>query len=270
MENTMARNKVNRTKKQENVKRRVKPSHESKTSEGSRLIVEEQRTERESYKLDWFKPTEAQGDIIYSLCQDDITIVQGSSGCGKSTTAIWQALKDVQAGLYRKIVFVKSATESADDGIGFLPSSADDKLKPHFEATVGIFQKFMTGNKLDMEIKHGRIVFKIPNFLQGESLDDAILILDEAQNMSPETLKLCMERTGTNSKLIVLGDERQKYALKKRVNGFTHFNSLVTGVDEEGRYSKVPTIGYIELPASENMRSAISKLVVSIYEDSED
>lgn len=258
--------KRNRQKVQEN-KSRKRNTHESKALEGTRLIVEEQKAQREEYKLDWFHPTEKQQEIIYSMVEDDLTIVSASSGCGKSTTVIYQALKELKLGSYKRILFVKTPNESSDDAIGYLPSDIDAKLMVHFEATKGIFQQFMSKAKLEMEEKRGRIVFKIPNFIQGSTWDDTLFILDEWQNCSPQITKLVMERAGKNSKICVMGDKRQRYSNKKRADGFTDFVNMVTSVDSEGRYSTVDTIGYVEMFADDNMRSALSKLVVSLYEE---
>lgn len=239
----------------------------SKVSRGNRELVEEQRINKESYNLDWFSPTVKQKEIIYSMCDNDLTLVSASSGCGKSTTVIWQALKDLRAGLYKNILFIKTANESSDDKIGYLPSSAEDKLSVHFEATRGIFQQFMTASKLAMEEKNGRIQMKIPNFIQGATFDNTLIIIDESQSISPPILKLLLERSGNNTKAVVLGDKRQRYSKDKREDGFTDLVNMVTDVDEEGRYSNISTIGYVEMFAEDNMRSDLSKLIVSLYED---
>ena len=241
--------------------------HEQRALQGSELIASERAVNNEDYKLDWFKPTEAQKDIIYSMCTNDCTLVAASSGCGKSTTAIWQGLKDLKRGEFKKIIFVKTAVESTDDSIGFLPSTAQDKLAVHFEASRNIFKQFMSESKLIMEEKRERIEFKIPNFIQGATFDNTLMIIDEAQQISPQILKLIMERVGKGSKIIVLGDKKQRYAFKKREDGFSFLVKLITDTDDEGRYSKIDTIGYVELPASENMRSALSRLVVTLFED---
>ena len=238
-----------------------------KTAQGEQVCREEQKAKREEFNLGWFNPTEAQKDIIYSMTEDDLTLVAASSGTGKSTTVIYKALQDYKAGLYQKIIFIKTPVDSTDDSIGFLPSTADDKLKVHFEVTKGIFCQFMSEAKLEMEEKRGNIQFKIPNFIQGATLDNSIVIIDESQQISPPILKLLMERIGKGSKLAVLGDKRQCYANKKRVDGFTHFVNMVTDSDDEGIFSKVDTIGYVELIAVDNMRSPLSKLVVSLYEE---
>ena len=74
------------------------PNRCSKVEKGNREIMEENQASREDYDLSWFKPTEKQKDIIYSLLTNQLTAVQGSSGCGKSTTAIWQGLKFLKEG----------------------------------------------------------------------------------------------------------------------------------------------------------------------------
>jgi predicted ribonuclease YlaK len=241
--------------------------HDQRSQQGSELIASERAVNNEDYRLDWFKPTPLQQDIVYSMHEDDLILVKGSSGTGKSTTAIWNGLRELKKGNYKKILFVKNPNESGDDQIGYLSGNQTDKLVAHMEASKGVFLQFMSEAKLEMEIKRGRIEFKIPNFIQGSTHDDTLFILEESQNFSPQTLKLVMERAGKNSKIVVLGDDRQCYSAKKREDGFTFFCKLVTEVDDEGRYSKIDTIGYVELPVSENMRSALSRLVVTLFEE---
>lgn len=239
---------------------------ESRAERGNRQLAEDQQTRRDDYDLSWFKPTSKQKEIIYSICDNDLTLCSASSGTGKTTTAIWQGLKEVKAGNFKRILFIKTPNESTDDKIGYLPSSAEDKLAVHFEATRSVFQQFMSAEKLAMEEKHGRILMKIPNFVQGATFDDTLIIIDESQSISPPILKLLLERSGFNTKCIVLGDKRQRYSKDKREDGFTDLVQMVTDVDEDGRYSRIETIGYVEMTAADNMRSDLSKLIVSLYE----
>lgn len=265
----MARKKRNKGTESSQTTRhpnRVKDKHVSRVERGNRELVEEQRTRREDYDLDWFKPTTKQKEIIYSMCDNDLTLCAASSGTGKTTTAIWQGLKEVKSGNFKRILFIKTPNESTDDKIGYLPSSAEDKLAVHFEATRSVFQQFMSAEKLAMEEKHGRILMKIPNFVQGATFDDTLIIIDESQSISPPVLKLLLERSGFNTKCVVLGDKRQRYSKDKRADGFTDLVQMVTDVDEEGRYSKIETVGYVEMTAADNMRSDLSKLIVSLYE----
>jgi len=240
--------------------------HEDKTSKGNRDIMEERQASREDYKLDWFKPTERQKDIIYSILTNQLTAVQGSSGCGKSTTAIWQGLKFLKEGRYKRILFIKTPSEDGSDQIGFLQGSAESKLEKHMKAMRSIFHTFMSPKKLEMEEKHKRITFDIPNFVAGETFYDTFVIIDEHQKISPDTTKLLLERVHESSAVVMLGDKAQRYAAKKRLDGFTDFVDMITEVDEEGRYSVEDLMGYVELPASENMRGELSRRIVTLYE----
>ena len=130
----------------------------------------------------------------------------------------------------------------------------------------GVFLDFMTKGVLDCDEKNGNIRFDIPNYLQGATLENMIVIIDESQNMSPSTLKMLMERLGKNSKLIVLGDKQQTYAVNSRKDGFTDFVNRITEVDGENiRYSIEPLFNYLELNSSENKRSSLSKRVTELY-----
>ena len=223
-----------------------------------------QRNSNEKYNLDWFKPVGRQREIVDAMDSYDWVAVQAPSGCGKTTTVVWKAL-NLLGKDYRKIVFVKNPTEAGDDQIGFLTGNADDKLKAHFDSIRGVFLDFMNKGKLETDEKNGNIQFRIPNFLLGATISDAIVILDEAQTYSPLTLKLLMERVDDSCKLIVLGDKSQTYSVKRRDDGFTDFLNRVTDIDEKGRYSIESLFQYVELSTNENQRGAISKRVTEIY-----
>lgn len=222
------------------------------------------RSSNEKYSLDWFKPQGRQQDIVDAIDQYDWVGVQAPSGCGKTTTVVWKALSLLGKG-YRKIVFVKNPTEAGDDQIGFLTGHESSKLEPHFDSMRGVFLDFMNKGKLESDEKNLNIQFKIPNFLLGATISDAVVILDECQTYSPNTLKLLMERVDDSCKLILLGDRMQQYSVKKRTDGFTDLLNRITDVDDKGRYSVEPLFKYVELTTNENKRGAISKRVTEIY-----
>ena len=222
------------------------------------------RSSNEKYSLDWFKPQGRQQDIVDAIDQYDWVGVQAPSGCGKTTTVVWKALSLLGKG-YRKIVFVKNPTEAGDDQIGFLTGHESSKLEPHFDSMRGVFLDFMNKGKLESDEKNLNIQFKIPNFLLGATISDAVVILDECQTYSPNTLKLLMERVDDSCKLILLGDRMQQYSVKKRTDGFTDLLNRITDADDKGRYSVEPLFKYVELTTNENQRGAISKRVTEIY-----
>ena len=250
----------NRAKQQSNkqAKREAQQAH---------LVRDSDRKHQSHYNLDWFNPTGIQQEICMSYYSNDLTVVQGSSGTGKTTTVVNLALKDLRDRRVRKIIFCKTPAELGDDKIGFTPGDKKDKLEPHFNTMRGVFHSFMTKEKLVMEESHGNIEFTIPNFMVGATLDDCIFVIDEGQLMSSNTTKLLLERAGKNCKVILLGDSKQRYAKDKRNDGFTDFIHRMSAVDEFGiRYSTQPTMGYVEMFAADNMRGPLSKAIVELYE----
>ena len=240
--------------------------HQDRELRGVVQEIESIKSSTEKYNLNWFKPVGRQQDIVDAIDQYDWVGVKAPSGCGKTTTVVWKALNLLGKG-YRKIVFVKNPTEAGDDQIGYLTGNESSKLEPHFDSMRGVFLDFMNKEKLESDEKNGNIQFKIPNFLLGATLSDAIVILDECQTYSPNTLKLLMERVDDSCKLIVLGDHNQRYSVKKREDGFTDLLNRITDVDSQGRYSTEPLFKYVEMTTNENKRGAISKRVTEIYSD---
>ena len=238
--------------------------HQEREFRGIVQELEQAKVSNEKYNFSWFKPTGRQQEIVDAIDQYDWVGVQAPSGCGKTTTVVWKALNLLGKG-YRKIVFVKNPTEAGDDQIGFLTGNEGSKLEPHFDAMRGVFLDFMNKGKLESDEKNGNIQFKIPNFLLGATISDAVVILDECQTYSPNTLKLLMERVDDSCKLLMLGDSFQRYSVKKRDDGFTDLLKRVTDIDDKGRYSVEPLFKYVELTTNENKRGAISKRVTEIY-----
>lgn len=217
------------------------------------------------WKLDWFIPSEAQEEIVYGMDRHDLTIVDGPSGTGKTSTAVWKALMDLKQGHYRKIVFIKNPTEAGDDMIGYLKGEVQDKLAVHFSEMKRIFLNFVSKGKLESD-EGTRLEFTIPNYLLGTTFDDSIIIVDEGQTFSPNTMKLVLERAGEGSRVVVCGDSRQRYSVKKRDDGFSDLISKVTVQSEDGFIeSNHELIHYVKLTTDENQRSELSKLITELY-----
>lgn len=220
----------------------------------------------DDYRLDQFTPEGDQNKIVQSMIWNDLTFVNAPAGTGKTSVTLWKALQMLKAGDFRKLLFLKNPTEVGDDQIGFLSGDKTDKLAAHYESTKRIFQQFMTANKLENDIGSGKIELNIPNYLLGATLDNTIVIVDEAQLMSTDTLKLLIERAGFNTHVVVLGDVRQTYAIKKRPNGLKEVMNLLAPENEEGeRIPIVDWIGYVTLTPEDNKRSRLSKLITEVF-----
>lgn len=219
------------------------------------------------WKLDSFHPSEGQYPITQSMVENYLTIVDAPSGCGKTSVTLWKALMMYRNRDFRQIVFIRNPTEAGDDQIGYLSGDADDKLKAHFHETRRIFTNFISKGKLEADESAERIQMVIPNFLLGATLDDSLIIIDEAQTMSPATVKFLVERAGRNSHVVLLGDSKQRYSVKQRNDGFRDLINKVTHVNEDDeRVSCFGIVGYVRLTTEENHRSELSKLITELYE----
>lgn len=256
---------VNRDKTRNNRSRK-----ERRQEHGARLLVEDAKNKMHDndWNLDWFKPKGLQIDCVESMDKNLFTIVDAPSGCGKTSVALWYALTQIKSRNYDKLIFIKNPTEVGDDNIGFLSGSESDKLMAHTDTTKRIFYEFMSKNKFDNDTSKDRIRLTIPNFLLGATFDHSIIILDETQLMSPTTVKLLTERCGKYSKYIILGDSGQRYAVKKRGDGFEDFIERTTTVHAGARWSKCePMVGYVKMSRHDNQRSDGSKFINKLYEE---
>lgn len=220
----------------------------------------------DDYRLDEFTPVGNQEAIVRSMVWNDLTIVNAPAGTGKTTTALWKALQMLKAGDFRKLIFLKNPTEVGDDQIGFLSGDKTDKLAAHYESTKRIFQQFMTANKLENDIASGKIELNIPNYALGATWDNSIILIDEVQLMSPNTVKLLLERAGLNTRIVIMGDVNQTYAIKRRANGLGDLLDRVVPINEEGeRETIVDFIGYVEMTTADNQRSRLSQFITEVY-----
>lgn len=220
----------------------------------------------DDYRLDDFTPVGNQEAIVRSMVWNDLTIVNAPAGTGKTTTALWKALQMLKAGDFRKLIFLKNPTEVGDDQIGFLSGDKTDKLAAHYESTKRIFQQFMTANKLENDIASGKIELNIPNYALGATWDNSIILIDEVQLMSPNTVKLLLERAGLNTRIVIMGDVNQTYAIKRRANGLGDLLDRVVPINEEGeREAIVDFIGYVEMTTADNQRSRLSQFITEVY-----
>lgn len=232
------------------------------------LADDKKKTFENDYTLDWFIPQGLQVDCIESFQKNVFSIIDSPSGCGKTTTALWWALTQLRARNYNQLIFIKNPTETGDDQIGYLSGSETDKLMAHYDTTKRIFHELISKNKLENDVSKDRIRLTIPNFLLGATFDNAIVIMDESQTMSPRTIKLLTERCGKNTKYIILGDSAQVYSVKRRQDGFKDLIERVTMEHHNVRWSKhEPFMGYVRMSPDDNQRSDGSRFINRLYED---
>ncbi len=149
-------------------------------------------------------------DMIMDPKLDMISLV-GSAGTGKSVLTLSCALQLVIANKDFEKMVIYRPVEAVGKEIGFLPGSVSEKLEPYFQAVLDNFGLLLSKQKqwkkdLEMWQKNGKLEFGALAYLRGRSISNALIIIDEVQNLDKETIKTILTRAGENSKLILLGD----------------------------------------------------------------
>ena len=155
--------------------------------------------------------TAKQKELVKLIKSKDITICSGYPGSGKTYIACAVALELLKKSpdKYKKIVIVKSVTTLRDEELGFLKGTLKEKLEPFMYSFTGNFQKIIGKYPLE-QLKINNIIEEQPlAYIRGITIDNAIIIVDETQNINKKNLRSIMTRLGEDSKMIFLGDEEQ-------------------------------------------------------------
>lgn len=159
---------------------------------------------------------ESQKKVVNAIKDSQISIISGVPGCGKTFLACVEALKLLKSGEYKKIYLVKSITELRNESISSLPGGIEDKVGPFMNSFIDNFEKLigegLTKRLCELEL----IKFAPIAFLRGRNFSDSVIIVDESQNISIDNMHTILTRIGENSKMIILGDKKQKDIKNKR------------------------------------------------------
>ena len=178
--------------------------------------------------------TENQGKLRDSIRNNEITIVSGLPGTGKTYIACAEALKLIKSKLkYKKILLVKSVTQLKGEELGHLPGDLNEKFDPFLGSFIDNFEKII-GESLTKKLRELGIINIQPlAFVRGRSIDNTIIVVDEAQNITLDNMRTLMTRIGDNSKMIILGDVKQKDLRNKKdssleviINKFNHIDNF--------------------------------------------
>lgn len=165
--------------------------------------------EEQTIYVNRFAPkNKKQEELVKSIKDNEITIAIGSSGSGKTFCSVATALELLNEG-YKRIILIKSVTTIPGEDLGFIPGSYDEKMLPFMMSYSGNIDKLL-GKDSYKDLLHKGLIEVLPiAYIRGLSIDDSIVIFDEAQNTTPHTFKTIITRIGTNSKYIILGDIEQ-------------------------------------------------------------
>lgn len=215
-------------------------------------------------RLKVFKPTGPQKELINTIRANTLTFVDSPAGTGKSSTVLWHFAKEYLLDHTKEIIVIRTPVEFCDDKIGYLPSTLESKLEVHFAAPKKILEDFLGKGKVAADLDL-RIHFKIPNYLLGATLDNSLILIDEAQQLSPQILKLLLERIGENCKVVVAGSSDQLFDAKGKRNGLNDAIHRFFKIEDDYVTSRYDDVAFHEFAVQDIMRSEIVKTVVTAY-----
>lgn len=158
------------------------------------------------YKVELNEEQKLGKRIIYD---NNIVVITGRAGSGKSLLAIQTALDFLNKKMCSKILLTRALVEVDDDSMGFLPGDVNSKMAPYLEAAMDNFEECMDKAAIDKLILEGKIKAGPINFLRGKTIND-VLIVEEAQNMNKAKMLAILTRLGEHGKIIINGDNEQQ------------------------------------------------------------
>jgi phosphate starvation-inducible PhoH-like protein len=156
--------------------------------------------------------SKAQKDALNAIENHDISIVTGPPGTGKTYLSCARALKYLKedSGTYKKIILIKSVNVPKDEEIGYLKGTLEEKMEMYMYPFISNFQKVIGKQAVDGLKSSGAIEILPIKFALGVTLDNAIILIDEAQQIAKDHLHTLLTRIGSDSKMVFLGDIKQK------------------------------------------------------------
>ena len=193
---------------------------------------------------------------VETIASHDLTFGIGPAGTGKTYLAMAMAVADLFRGKYSRIILTRPAVE-AGEKLGFLPGDLADKVNPYLRPLYDALHDMVSLEKAQTMIERGTIEVAPLAFMRGRTLNNAFVILDEAQNTTREQMKMFLTRLGFESKAVVTGDITQVDLPVAQVSGLHDAWKLL---------AKIPEIGFVEFEDRDVVRHPLVKKIISAYE----
>ena len=204
--------------------------------------------------------TENQQLLVKAFENNDLVFATGPAGSGKTFVAIALAVKALKNKEVRKIILSRPAVE-AGEKLGFLPGEMKDKLEPYLQPLDDAGEDMIPAAKLKEYMENNVIQIAPLAFMRGRTLNDAVIILDEAQNTTTHQIKMFLTRLGMNAKMIVTGDVTQIDLPPSTTSGLIQAMQILKGVNG---------IGKIEFTKKDIVRHKLVQRIVEAYDKFDD
>ena len=199
--------------------------------------------------------TQNQRKMVSLMEKNDMLFAVGPAGTGKTYTAVALAVKALKEKEVRRIILTRPAVESGEN-LGFLPGDLKEKLDPYMQPLYDALRDMIPHERLESYLENGTIQIAPLAFMRGRTLDNAFVILDEAQNTTHNQMKMFLTRMGKHAKFVINGDPGQIDLPRKQVSGLKE--SLLALKDIEG-------IAQVYLDDKDVVRHRLVKEIISAY-----
>ena len=200
-----------------------------------------------------------QQKLVDMFDENDLLFAIGPAGSGKTYTAIALAVRALKNKEVRRIILSRPAVE-AGEKLGFLPGDMKEKIDPYLQPLYDALLDMLPAEKLKSHIETGIVQIAPLAFMRGRTLNDAVVILDEAQNTTPEQMKMFLTRIGFGSKVIVTGDETQRDLAPGTLSGLDVAQRVL---------HKIDGISFCTLSSRDVVRHPLVQKIVKAYENYE-
>lgn len=198
--------------------------------------------------------------MVNAIETNDMLFATGPAGSGKTYTAIALAVKALRNREVRRLVLSRPAVE-AGERLGFLPGDLKEKIDPYLQPLYDALNDMIPAKKLESLLEEGVIQIAPLAFMRGRTLDNAFVILDEAQNTTLPQMKMFLTRMGMNSKFIITGDITQIDLPRTQDSGLIQAARLLRGIDG---------ISFVELNDTDIVRHRLVKEIVRAFDKAKD
>ncbi|MBL6662535.1 MAG: PhoH family protein [Flavobacteriales bacterium] len=201
-----------------------------------------------------------QRKIVKESQKNDMLFAVGPAGTGKTYTAVAIAVRALKNKEVRRIILSRPAVE-AGENLGFLPGDLKEKLDPYLQPLYDALRDMIPAEKLNEYIEHRIIEIAPLAFMRGRTLDNAFVILDEAQNSTRQQMKMFLTRMGKSAKFVITGDETQIDLPSKQPSGLLEALKVLKGVKG---------ISVVKLDDKDVIRHELVKKIIKAYKSKQD
>ncbi|MBN2407302.1 MAG: PhoH family protein [Elusimicrobia bacterium] len=196
-----------------------------------------------------------QSEYISAMEEKDIVVAIGPAGTGKTFLACVQAVKCLKKGIVDRVVLTRPVVE-AGEKLGFLPGDLHEKVNPYLRPLYDAFYTLIGPAKFQ-KYRADEVIEIVPlAYMRGRTLDDSMIILDEAQNTSSGQMKMFLTRLGFNSKVVITGDITQVDLDQHKVSGLIEIQDVLRNIED---------VGFIYFTKADVVRHRLVKKIIDAY-----